>query len=163
MKVLLTAAMGCVVLAGCASLRPGLNQRNHYGVVMSSQLPQAEYMTLRFDGKKICAGDIAKNAPVMCDAVAYTPRHIKVTWAASPNSAGKGNERIVPINWFYQLPPRWFRTGDVMHFTLTRFHRLSVVFVCHRPGNACTSYPPFTAYGTPIGYDLGYAIGKAQQ
>ncbi|MGH8145872.1 MAG: hypothetical protein ACREPY_06020 [Rhodanobacteraceae bacterium] len=163
MKSLVAIAIGCLVLAGCASVRPGLNQRNHYGVVMSSQLPQAKYMTLRFDGKKICTGDIAKDKPIKCNAVAYTPSHVRVTWRTPSNqSAENGNHLVVRISWFYQLPPRWFRTGDVMHFTITRFHRLSVVFVCHRPGDACVNYPPVTAYGQPIGYDLGYAISKPQ-
>ena len=151
-----TAAAGFILLAGCASLRPGLNPSNHYGVVMSSQRAHGNYMTLRFEGKRVCSGEVSRGTPVKCDPVAYPPRHVEVTWKTA-----SGGTHIVPIDWFYQLSPRWFRPGDQITFTLTRFDRLSVVFVCRRPGNTCISYPPFTAYGKPIGYDLGYAVGNA--
>lgn len=155
--------VGCIVLAGCAG---AATRPTSYGIVMNSKLAQGQYMALHIEGTPACFGKISMGKPVDCKSVPDVPRMIKVVWGPpssweNPN----GNDQNLPSGWkiprgSYQQrflvlgamgQPRWFRSGDIIVFTLNRMHRLSVTYQCHRPGHECVSYPPFTVSGEPQG------------
>ena len=155
--------VGCVVLAGGAS---AATRPTSYGVAMTSKLAQGQYMALHIEGTPACFGEISASKPVKCESVSALPRMVKVVWGP-PSSweSPRGNEQNLPAGWkvptgSYQQqflttgwlrPPWWFRSGDMMVFTINRMHRLSVTYQCHRPGHACVSYPPVTVFGVPQG------------
>lgn len=162
MKKLLMV-VGCLALAGCANVA---TRPTDYGVVMTSKLAQGQYMALHFGGTPACFGEISSNRSVPCEPVAQLPRMVKVEWgAASSWESPRGNDRSLPSGWktpngSYQQrflvlgirqPPRWFRNGDMVVFTINKMNRLSVTYQCHRPGHECVSYPPVTIYGEPQG------------
>lgn len=155
--------VGCLAVAGIAnaSTRP-----TSYGIVMTSKLARGQDMALHIEGKPACFGDVSAAKAVKCESVSDVPRMVKVEWGP-PSSweSPRGNGQNLPADWkvptgSYQQrfltngwlhPPRWFRSGDVMVFTINRMDRLSVTYQCHRPGHECVSYPPYTVYGEPQG------------
>lgn len=162
-KMLVRAGCVGVALAGCAS---AATHPTSYGVAMTSNLAQGQYMALHIEGTPACFGEISANKPVKCEPVSSLPRMVKVVWGP-PSSweSPRGSERNLPAGWkvptssYQQVfltagrlhPPRWFKSGDMVVFTITRMHRLSVTYQCHRPGHECISYTPVTVYGEPQG------------
>lgn len=155
--------IGCFALAGSASAAP---RPTSYGIAMTSQLAQGQYMALHFEGTPACFGEITAGKPTRCEPVSQLPRMVKVVWGAPSSWENPGeHDQGVPSGWktpkgSYQqrflvlgaaAQPRWFRSGDIVVFTITKMHRLSVTYQCHRPGNACVSYPPYTVAGEPQG------------
>jgi hypothetical protein len=151
--------LGCAVLASGAS---AATRPTSYGVVMTSKLAQEQYMALHIEGTPACFGEISSGKSVKCESVSNVPRMVKVVWgpASSWKNSGAHGQSLPPgwktptgsyqqkfltTGWLH--PPRWFRSGDMMVFTINRWHRLSVTYQCHRPGHACVSYPPVTVYG----------------
>jgi hypothetical protein len=155
--------VGCLALAGCASIT---SRPSSYGIVMTSRLAQGQYVALHIEGTPACFGEISADSPMQCKSVRQPPRMVKVVWGP-PSSWETPSERDqgVPSGWKiadgptrqvdlargWLNPPWWFRSGDIMVFTINRMHGLSVTYQCHRPGHECISYPPVTAYGEPQG------------
>lgn len=144
MKIL--AAACCVAAVSCAAFALPARQ---FKVTMESDLAQAQNMSVKFEGKAECFGQVAKNAPVQCASVANVPRTVRVSWA-DPSRWGTSDRHrySVMVNLDGQAIPNWFRSGDEMVIAINRQHRISIQFKCDRPGKACVSYPTFTRYGT---------------
>lgn len=162
MKALLMI-IGCLGVIGCASAAP---KPDSYGIALTSRLAQPQFMTLEVGGRPFCAGEISAERPLQCEAVSQTPRYVKVVWGPPSSwSSPTSGDRALPPGWKVATgptrqaslsagvlhPPWWFRTGDVMVFTINRMHGLSVTYQCHRPGHACVSHPPVTIFGRPQG------------
>lgn len=158
-----------LLFLGCAALAVGATAATRptsYGIVMTSKLTRGQGMALHIEGKPACFGDVSANKPVQCESVSQVPRTVKVEWGP-PSSweSPRGNDQGLPSGWKVptgsyqqqfltsgsQHPPRWFRSGDMIVFTINRMDRLSVTYQCHRPGHECISYPPVTVYGEPQG------------
>lgn len=155
--------LGCVVLAGGAS---AATRPTSYGIVMNSKLAQGQGMALHIEGAPACFGEISAAKPEQCESVSNLPRMVKVVWGPTSSWKNPGaHDHGLPSGWKvvggptrqvdlaqgWLNPPWWFRSGDIMVFTINRMHGLSVTYQCHRPGHECVSYPPVTAYGEPQG------------
>ncbi|HET7931808.1 MAG TPA: hypothetical protein VFL63_10545 [Rhodanobacteraceae bacterium] len=161
--MMMALVAGCLAVVGYANAAP---QPTSYGIAMVSKLDQGRFMSLKFDGSPACFGKIAAGSPVQCKTASVLPRMVKVEWGRMSNwETPSGHDPNVPAGWktpkgFYQqkflvlgdrLPPRWFRSGDIIVFAINKMHRLSVTYQCHRPGSACVSFPPVTVVGVPQG------------